>query len=94
MNDAINRIGFTPAEFAAMNGRHQCWGYRQIYAGAVKVIEYNGRLLIPKSEIERFASKCGIYTPRKRRRTAEATQGHVIPKEKRLQGASHTLEPS
>jgi hypothetical protein len=50
------RLAATPAEFAAMFGRHATWGYRQLYAGRVKTIRGAGRLLIPLKEIERFAA--------------------------------------
>lgn len=55
------RIAITPAELAALFGRHATWGYRQVYAGRVKVIRGAGRILIPLQEIERFASDTIVY---------------------------------
>jgi hypothetical protein len=28
-----NRIAYSPGEFAALFGKHQTWGYRQLYKG-------------------------------------------------------------
>ena len=48
------RVAFTPTEFAAFFGHEQTWSYRQIYAGKIRVITGHGRMLIPKSEVERL----------------------------------------
>ena len=48
------RAAFTPAEFASLFGHEQTWGYRQIYAGKIRVITGHGRMMIPKSEVERL----------------------------------------
>ncbi len=47
------RLGFSPTEFAGLFGRQAVWGYRQIYNRKVKAIQELGRLIIPKSEIDR-----------------------------------------
>jgi hypothetical protein len=57
------RIGFSPTEFAGMFGRQAVWGYRQIYAGKVKAIQELGRLIVPKSEIERLLATAAPYNP-------------------------------
>ena len=66
------RVTFSPGEFAALFGKSQTWGYRQIYAGKVKTITEYGRILIPASEVDRIlgpevnvlleasAKKCGV----------------------------------
>lgn len=56
-----DRLVYTPAEFAALFGKSQTWGYRQLYAGKVKAITEYGRTLIPKSEVERVLQEAGIY---------------------------------
>jgi len=61
-----DRLGFSPAEFAALNGKSATWGYRKIYRGDVKVIADCGRLLIPRSEIERFLARAAEYNPKRR----------------------------
>src|SRR6516225_10391623 len=57
------RLAFSPKEFGEANGRSATWGYRQIYSGKVKVISDCGRLLIPRSEVERFLARATEYNP-------------------------------
>jgi hypothetical protein len=57
------RFAYSPKEFGEANGKSATWGYRQIYAGKVKVISDCGRLLIPHSEIERFLARAAEYNP-------------------------------
>jgi hypothetical protein len=54
------RAAYTPSEFAALFGHEQTWGYRQIYAGKVKVIRGHGRMMIPKSEVERLQQEATL----------------------------------
>ena len=56
-----DRVAFSPGEFAALFGKEQTWGYRQIYAGKVKTITEHGRILIPASEEDRILGKAGTY---------------------------------
>lgn len=63
----LKRVAYTPTEFAAMFGKSQTWGYRQIYAGKVKTITQHGRILIPASEVERILAEAGIYYGEKKR---------------------------
>src|SRR5439155_14627384 len=58
-----DRFGFSPAEFAALNGKSATWGYRRIYRGDVKVIANAGRLLIPRAEVDRFLARAAEYEP-------------------------------
>jgi hypothetical protein len=57
----LDRVAFSPGEFATLFGRSQTWGYRQIYAGKVKTVTELGRILIPAAEIERLLGRAGIY---------------------------------
>jgi hypothetical protein len=57
------RLDFSPAEFAALFGRSPTYGYRQLYLGRVKAISDAGRILIPRSEVERFLARAGEYNP-------------------------------
>ncbi|MEQ1852204.1 MAG: hypothetical protein ABMA01_11500 [Chthoniobacteraceae bacterium] len=59
------RVAFSPAEFAALFGKSQTWGYRQIYAGKVTTITQHGRILIPAADVERILAEAGIYTGEK-----------------------------
>ena len=63
----FQRVAYTPGEFAAMFGKSQTWGYRQIYAGTVKTITQHGRILIPAAEVERILAEAGIYNGEKKR---------------------------
>lgn len=58
------RLAFSPSEFAAALGRSPTYGYRQLYAGRVKAISSAGRILIPRSEVERFLTLAEIYNPK------------------------------
>jgi hypothetical protein len=60
-----DRAAFTPSEFAALFGKSYVWGYRQIYAGKVKVISDMGRMLISREEVERIRCKGTIYSGKK-----------------------------
>lgn len=55
------RVTFSPGEFAALFGKSQTWGYRQIYAGKVKTITEYGRILIPASEVEHILGSASRY---------------------------------
>ena len=55
------RVAFSPSEFAALFGKSQTWGYRQIYAGKVKTVTEYGRIMIPAKEVERVLESAGIY---------------------------------
>jgi hypothetical protein len=57
----LNRVAFSPGEFASLFGKSQTWGYRQIYAGKVKTVTELGRILIPAGEVERVLGKAGAY---------------------------------
>jgi hypothetical protein len=58
-----DRLSFSPAEFAALNGKSATWGYRRIYQGDVRVISDAGRLLIPRSEVDKFLARAAQYNP-------------------------------
>lgn len=58
---ALDRVAFSPGEFASLFGKSQTWGYRQIYAGKVKTLTELGRILIPAAEVERILGKAGSY---------------------------------
>ena len=59
----IERLGYSPAEFAALFGRSPTWGYRQVYARRVKPIADCGRLLIPRPEVDSFLARKAEYNP-------------------------------
>jgi hypothetical protein len=53
----VQKVVLSPAEFAALFGRHYTWAYRQIKAGRIKVVTQIGRALIPRSEIGRILNQ-------------------------------------
>lgn len=59
---SLQRVAYSPGEFAELFGKSQTWGYRQIYAGKVKAITEHGRILIPAAEVERILGKAAEYT--------------------------------
>jgi hypothetical protein len=71
------RVAFSPAEFAALFGKSQTWGYRQIYAGKVTTITQHGRILIPAADVERILAEAGIYTGEKMKGGQGAGPGGV-----------------
>jgi hypothetical protein len=66
-----DRLVFSPAEFAALNGKSATWGYRRIYHGDVKVISTAGRILIPRTEVDTFLARADQYNPKAKARQAE-----------------------
>jgi hypothetical protein len=55
------RAGLSPSEFSLLFGKQKVWGYRQIYQGRVKTITEFGRMLIPRSEVERILATAAPY---------------------------------
>jgi hypothetical protein len=60
------RLGFSPKEFGEANGRSATWAYRQVYSGKVNVISDCGRMLIPRSEVDRFLARAAAYNPQEK----------------------------
>jgi hypothetical protein len=52
---------YSPGEFAALFGKHQSWGYRQLYRGTVRAITQCGRTMIPRGEIDRLLCSAKPY---------------------------------
>ena len=57
----MEKVTYTPAEFAEVFGRERTWAYRQLYAGKVQAITEFGRTQIPKSEVDRMLKEAGRY---------------------------------
>lgn len=62
----MERAALSPKEFAALFGKSQTWGYRQIYAGKVNAVTEVGRILIPISEIEKILGTASRYSAKKK----------------------------
>jgi hypothetical protein len=57
----MEKVTYTPTEFAAVFGKERTWAYRQLYNGKVQAITELGRTLIPKSEVDRLLKEAGRY---------------------------------
>ncbi len=64
---STRRVAYSPAEFAALCGRHPSWAYRLLYGGKVKALTDLGRILIPAFELERILSSAAPYDPQPRK---------------------------
>lgn len=69
---SLQRVAYSPGEFAELFGKSQTWGYRQIYAGKVNAITEHGRILIAAKEVERILESAGIYNGREKPKQAKA----------------------
>jgi hypothetical protein len=70
------RLGYSPAEFGSLFGRSATWSYRQIYAGRVKPISDCGRILVPRSEVERFLGRADIYNTQSKQKGGDSCVHH------------------
>jgi len=63
--DSINgRLAFSPSEAGIACGRSPTWGYRKVYDGTFRLLDdTDSRMLIPRSEIDRFLSRVARYDP-------------------------------
>lgn len=57
----MEKVTYTPTQFAEVFGKERSWAYRQLYAGKVHAITKLGRTLIPKSEVDRLLKEAGRY---------------------------------
>jgi hypothetical protein len=75
---STDRAAFKIREFAAKFGHHPAWGYRQVYAGNVAVIDVMGQLMIPAREVDRLLALAKPYNPKPRKpKLADETGGQV-----------------
>ena len=66
----LERAAVSPNELAALFGRQTVWGYRQIYAGRVKVIHTLGRIMVPIHEVKRLLGDAQTYNGKPKSDTA------------------------
>jgi hypothetical protein len=69
------RLALSPREFGLTIGRSATKVYRDIYAGKIKVIADAGRMMIPRTEIDRFLAKAAKYDPKPKSRPASEDGG-------------------
>jgi hypothetical protein len=55
------RLAFSPREAGVMVGKSATYIYRQIYAGRIKPIADCGRMMIPRTELDRFLPRAAEY---------------------------------
>jgi uncharacterized cupin superfamily protein len=58
-----HQLAFTVAQASVACGHSPTWGYRKVYSGEWRVTNRNGRLLVPRAEIEHFLSGAATYNP-------------------------------
>src|SRR5438093_11708991 len=64
LGSVIHQMAFSPAEAGIVCGRSPTWAYRRIYAGKFRLTnDEDGRLQIPRSEIERYLGGAEKYNP-------------------------------
>jgi uncharacterized protein YbbK (DUF523 family) len=64
LDSVTHQLALTPTQAAIACSRSPTWGYRRVYDGTFKVINSeDGRLLIPRSEIERYLGSAEKYNP-------------------------------
>jgi hypothetical protein len=73
------RVTFSPGEFAALFGKSQTWGYRQIYAGKVQAITEFGRILIPAAEVEKILETACRYEGKLAHPKSKEEFGKLVP---------------
>jgi hypothetical protein len=61
----VHQLTFSPAEAGIVCGKSPTWAYRKIYSGEFRVISSDdGRISIPRSEIEHYAAGTEKYNPK------------------------------
>jgi hypothetical protein len=65
LTDSLDgRLAFSPSEAGIACGRSPTWGYRKVYDGTFRLLDdVDGRMLIPRAEIDRFLSRVAKYAP-------------------------------
>ena len=51
------RVSYSFAEFAELNGKERTWVYRQVQKGRLRAVTGFGVAMIPASEVERIFGK-------------------------------------
>jgi hypothetical protein len=75
------RAGFSPREFSLLFGKQKVWGYRQIYQGRVKAITQFGRMMIPRSEVDRILATAVRYNGKEARHKPDQLRSSLnLPK--------------
>ena len=73
-DQSTRRAAYSPAEFAALCGRHPSWAYRLLYCGKISALTDLGRILIPASELDRVLSSAAPYNPQPRKSETQSAK--------------------
>jgi hypothetical protein len=73
--ECSNRLALTPFESGVVLGKSATYIYRQIYAGNIKPISDRRRMMIPRSEIDRFLARACEYNPKPKPRAKQQEPG-------------------
>jgi hypothetical protein len=63
LGTVVHQVALSPAQAAIACGKSPTWAYRKVYSGDFRVISSEGRMLIPRSEIERYLANATAYNP-------------------------------
>ena len=75
LSELSARLALSPREFGAALGKSTTFAYRQIYAGRIKPISDCGRMMIARSEVDRFLSRAAEYNPRSKTKSGAVGDG-------------------
>jgi hypothetical protein len=67
LDTVVHQLALSPAEAAVACGHWPGWAYQKIYRGEWRVIDQDGNLRIPRSEIERDLGGAKKYAPKQKR---------------------------
>jgi len=73
--ECFQRLAFTPFECGVLMGKSATYVYRQIYAGRIQPISDCGRIMIPRSELDRFLARTAQYNPQSKTKGDAAENG-------------------
>jgi hypothetical protein len=73
--ECFQRLAFTPFECGVLMGKSATYVYRQIYAGRIQPISDCGRIMIPRSELDRFLARTAQYNPQSKTKGDAAKNG-------------------
>jgi len=57
----MEKVTYTPAEFAKLFGKERTWAYRLLYRGKIDAVTEYGRTMIPGTEVQKIVGDAGRY---------------------------------
>jgi Helix-turn-helix domain len=78
LGSVVHQMALSPTEAALACGRSPTWAYRKIYSGEFRVLNAEAtRLMIPRSEIERYLSRAEKYDPQPKAKIGGGKNGNA-----------------